>query len=161
MRTPKVVTEKAARMSNQLNAGHAPTGVVDSNADRQFKELVEDSNMMLNSSYMTNFEEDAVSIIRKGISQVNNDLHRIQTLYASLLAKESEIVSRTSKHTSVLKDQSNKIAESMIRIDKIIGDRFEDKLLKLERFADAMTIISKLAANGDLEKIMSSLSGGK
>lgn len=75
-----------------------------------------------------------------------------------LLVSEGNIASQTKKISGKLKDTTNKLSDSLLRIDKIVNfDRLEKQVVLLERAERSIKALAELEASGRLDKIFSAL----
>ena len=106
------------------------------------------------------------SVITRGVVKMANQAE----LANEILEKSSEIVeaqldrfnttcdiaiSEAKKRVSQLNDYQNRLATSLVNLNKILADdRLARALQNAERLSAALTLLDQLEANGSLERIM-------
>lgn len=72
-------------------------------------------------------------------------------------AQADSLNSRAKASVARAKDMAAQMTDAMNRITKMLGGDFEQRLVQLERLADAMERLSELQAKGQLAGVISAL----
>lgn len=102
-------------------------------------------------------EDSTKGYLKQGTQICQESFDVFQSAYKSMAKQQMETEVMARKHISFLKDKSNQVAEAIARIDKMAGHDFEEKLKRLERFADAMEKLDRLNQAGKLDAIAKAL----
>lgn len=77
--------------------------------------------------------------------------------FVRMAKTETELMERSKKLTSQLKDHAHQVSTALARMDSMVGVDFERRLVFLERFVAAAKTLSELEANGSLQKISTAM----
>ena len=105
------------------------------------------------------FEDETAKTLRHGTKMVEDAFTTFDNAYKKMLAREIEVEKRTATHTTKLKDKAGQIFDALSKIDKLTGHDFEAKLLRLERFANAVDTLDRLNKTGKLADVARAISG--
>lgn len=121
------------------------------------EELVKDAAML--PLGVTTFEKSINHTVRTGTELAKDAFDVFDKAYRQMMQREVEVEAKVKTHTAIIKDKANQVAEALARINKLAGPDFEEKLLKLERFAAAMDTLDRLNRTGKLAEVSVSLRG--
>lgn len=110
-------------------------------------------------SCTTVLEDSTKTALRNGTKMANEAFETFDGAYRKMLAREVDVEARAKKHVSALKDKANQVAEALGRINKLAGPDFEDKLVRLERFANAVETLDRLNRGGKLVDVANAIRG--
>lgn len=119
------------------------------------KELIFNANNIQEKS--THLEFEAKTNLHKGAELANTAIQVFEKALIRMNKTEVELVERTRKHVSILKDMANQVGVSISKIEKLTSTDFECKLQRLERLATAIESLEKLNKSGNLASIIKAL----
>jgi hypothetical protein len=105
------------------------------------------------------FEDSTTKTMRQGTKMAEDAFSVFDAAYRKMIAREIEVEKRTAIHTAKLKDKAGQIFDALSKIEKLTGPDFEIKLLRLERFANAVDTLDKLNKTGKLAEVSRSIAG--
>lgn len=108
---------------------------------------------------VTVFEDESTKVMRQGTQMANDAFELFDAAYRKMVTRESEVDARVKTHVAILKDKANQVAEALGRINKLAGVDFEEKLSRLERFANAVETLDRLNRGGKLVDIANAIKG--
>ena len=108
---------------------------------------------------VTVFEDSTTKTMRQGTKMAEDAFSVFDAAYRKMIAREIEVEKRTAIHTAKLKDKAGQIFDALSKIEKLTGPDFEIKLLRLERFANAVDTLDKLNKTGKLAEVSRSIAG--
>jgi hypothetical protein len=121
------------------------------------KVIVNDASTI--AGVVTVFEDSTTKTMRQGTKMAEDAFSVFDAAYRKMISREIEVEKRTAIHTSKLKDKAGQIFDALSKIEKLTGPDFEIKLLRLERFANAVDTLDKLNKTGKLAEVSRSIAG--
>lgn len=103
--------------------------------------------------HSTSLHED----LSKTAQTIRDAEQRVVTCMETLAATSKDVQARTKQCVSTSKDYANQLSDQLVRIDKILGKDFEQRLAHLERFTAALAQLNKLHHDGKLDKLLGAL----
>jgi hypothetical protein len=105
----------------------------------------------------TVLEDSVKKTLKQGTEICRESFEVFNKAYRDMAEQQLATADMAKKHSSFLKDRANQIAESLQKIQKIVGGDFETRLQQLERFTDAVERLDALQKSGRLEAISKAL----
>lgn len=121
------------------------------------KDILKDAKIL--TSMTTIFEDETAKVLRQATIMSEQTFESFDKAYKKMLQREVEVEARVKTHTAVLKDKANQIAEALGRINKLAGPDIEEKLARLERFANAVETLDRLNRAGKLSDVANAIKG--
>ena len=117
------------------------------------KRLLADAKNVGNTK--TVLERSTAKTLTKGTVDAEEAYKKFDHSYNELIKLQAELEKHVRKNVSGFKQKADEVAHSLNRINKIAGDGFEQKIVYLERFVQAVSAIDELNHSGRLDKVIS------
>lgn len=91
---------------------------------------------------------------------LENAHKRLSGALDDLVKMEMQVAERSKKLSSTAREEAQRMAEALVRINKMLGSDFEARLTQLERLTNALSTLRGLEDRGFLSRMLTALGKG-